>query len=181
MLRRLREMLHTLLMLDDTPHRIALGMAIGLFIAWTPTVGIQMLLSIPITWLARANRIAGLIGVYLSNPFTFLPMYWIDYRLGAIVLKDPLTFAEFQTIVAGDGTSGWLDVFAKVGVELAVPMFVGGIILGAITSVLGYAGTHWLVSRFHRDGNRESLPITSAPGRSDAPPPLIVSPKEQAG
>jgi uncharacterized protein (DUF2062 family) len=121
-----------------------------------------MLLSMPITWLARANRIAGLIGVYLSNPFTFLPMYFIDYRLGAIVLKNPLTFAEFQTIVAGDGTTGWLDVFTKVGVELAVPMFVGGIILGTATGVLGYFGTRWLVSRFHRDGSK-TLIAMSAP------------------
>ena len=29
---------------DDTPHRLALGIALGVFVAWTPTVGLQMVL-----------------------------------------------------------------------------------------------------------------------------------------
>jgi hypothetical protein len=80
MAQRLRAICGKLLMLDDTPHRIALGMAIGVFISWTPTVGFQMLAAVPLAYLLRANRVAGVIGVYLSNPFTLVPMYWLDYH-----------------------------------------------------------------------------------------------------
>ena len=45
--------IYRVLHVDDTPHRIALGVAAGIFIAWTPTIGFQMLLTIllAIAWL----------------------------------------------------------------------------------------------------------------------------------
>ncbi|MCL4201579.1 MAG: DUF2062 domain-containing protein [Pirellulaceae bacterium] len=131
--------------LDDTPHRIALGMAIGVFIAWTPTVGVQMLAVIPIACLLGANRIAGLIGVYLSNPLTFLPMYWLDYRFGAALLGNPLTFDEFRGILAREGWAECWWGLVGIGLEMAVPMWLGGIILGTISGLIGYAATFWLV------------------------------------
>ena len=39
-----RRLIRRLLSLDDTPHAIALGTAIGMFIGLTPTVGIQMII-----------------------------------------------------------------------------------------------------------------------------------------
>jgi uncharacterized protein len=144
---RLKAILGKLLMLDDTSHRIALGIAIGVFVAWTPTVGIQMLAVIPIACLLNANRVASLIGVYLSNPLTFLPMYWLDYRLGALLLGNPLTFGEFREILTRYGWAEWWWGLVGVGIELAAPMWLGGLILGALSGGLGYAVTRWLVHR----------------------------------
>jgi len=41
-----RFLVHNVLHVDDTPHRIALGVAIAIFVTWTPTIGFQMLLTI---------------------------------------------------------------------------------------------------------------------------------------
>ena len=60
MFRKLASMFRAIVMLDDTPHSIALGTAIGLFIAWTPTVGIHMILVVALALLFRANKVAGL-------------------------------------------------------------------------------------------------------------------------
>ena len=69
-----RQWLRALLMLDDTPHHIALGTALGVFIAFTPTVGIQMILVLLLAMLVRPffrfNNVAGLIAVYITNPVT---------------------------------------------------------------------------------------------------------------
>ena len=67
-------MFRSILMLEDTPHSIALGTAIGLFIAWTPTVGIHMILVVSLALFLRANKVAGLIAVYISNPLTLAPI-----------------------------------------------------------------------------------------------------------
>lgn len=134
-------------MLDDTPHRISLGMAIGIFIAWTPTVGFQMMIAVPLAYLLRANRMASLIGVYLSNPITFLPMYWLDYHLGAMLLGNPLTFNEFREILTHDDWGQWWWGLLSVGVELTAAIWLGGLILGACFGVLAYIGTNWLVRR----------------------------------
>ena len=51
-----RFFIYRVLHVDDTPHRIALGVAVGIFVAWTPTVGLHMILtvllmvSIPAHW-----------------------------------------------------------------------------------------------------------------------------------
>ena len=147
MANRFRSICGKLLMLDDTPHRIALGMAIGIFIAWTPTVGFQMMLAVPLAYILRANRVASLIGVYLSNPITFLPMYWLDYHLGAMLLGNPLTFDEFREILMSDDWGQWWWGLLNVGIELAAAIWLGGLILGACFGVLGYIGIHWFVRR----------------------------------
>jgi uncharacterized protein len=134
-------------MLDDTPHRIALGMAIGIFIAWTPTVGVQMMLAIPLAYLLRANRLASVIGVHLSNPITLLPVYWLDYYLGAMLLGNPLTFEEFREILMSDDWARCWRGLLSVGIELAGAIWLGGLILGACFGGLGYLGTHWFVRR----------------------------------
>jgi len=145
MAQRFRAICGKLLMLDDTPHRIALGMAIGVFVAWTPTIGFQMLLAVPLAWLLGANRMASFIGVYLSNPFTFLPMYWLDYLLGAMLLGNPLTYGEFHEILMrSDWTEWWMGLLG-IGLEVAAAIWLGGLILGALFGVLGYVFTLWLV------------------------------------
>jgi uncharacterized protein len=145
MAQRLRAICGKLLMLDDTPHRIALGMAIGVFISWTPTVGFQMLAVVPLAYLLRANRVAGVIGVYLSNPFTLVPMYWLDYHLGAMLLHTPVSFDEFREISMH---SDWVQRcwgLLGVGMEVLAAIWLGGLILGALTGVLAYIGTLWLL------------------------------------
>src|SRR5437867_5606952 len=96
MIRKLKGMFRAILMLDDTPHSIALGTAIGLFIAWTPTVGIHMILVVALALLLRANKVAGLIAVYISNPITLVPMYWIEYKLGAVVVDKHITYEDVR-------------------------------------------------------------------------------------
>ena len=42
--RRIRKfVLFRILHADDTPHNLAMAVSVGLFIGWTPTVGLQMI------------------------------------------------------------------------------------------------------------------------------------------
>ena len=150
MFKKLSKLVQTILSLQDTEHSIALGTAIGLFVAWTPTVGIHMILVVGLTLLLRANKAAGLIAVYLSNPLTILPMYWIDYRLGALVLHQELTYEELRTILHYHGWVGFKAAFWKICVDLAGPMWLGGLVLALVHAIPGYYLTRWAVVRFRR-------------------------------
>ncbi len=57
-LRMRRFVMHNVLHADDTPHSIALGTAIAVFIAILPLVGIQMFLSV---------AVAALFGFSITN------------------------------------------------------------------------------------------------------------------
>ena len=76
---------------------LVLRCALGLFVSLTPTVGFQMVLVVVIGTLIRANRIVAVILCWISNPVTFLPMYYGYYYLGAKILDlDLWTFGNFS-------------------------------------------------------------------------------------
>ena len=70
-----RFFIYRVLGLNDTPHRIALGLAIGIFVTWTPTIGFQMVLTVVLSTLFRANKFVGVPFVWISNPLTVVAIY----------------------------------------------------------------------------------------------------------
>lgn len=146
-----RRMIRQLLMLNDTPHSVALGTAIGMFIGLTPTVGIQMLLVGALAILARPffrfNISAGMITVYISNPLTMLPLYALFYSTGTMLLAtgshDPIDF-QAGFIEHLDETGRLLRfVFIDVG----WPMIVGSLLVASVGAGLTYPSLKWLLTR----------------------------------
>ena len=74
--------------LDDTPHAIAFGLAVGMFFGFTPLFGLKTLLSIVVAWLFKSNKIAAAIGVTLHDlvlPAMPAILLW-EYKMGMWVL-----------------------------------------------------------------------------------------------
>src|SRR5687768_15554290 len=71
-------------LLEDTPRRIALGSAIGIFFASQPFVGSQMAAAALTSRLTRASVLASLPWTWLTNPLTVAPFYYASYRLGCV-------------------------------------------------------------------------------------------------
>ena len=99
--------------INDTPHAIAMGVTLGVFVAFTPTVGIQMLTVVIIGTVIKANRIIGALLCWISNPITFIPMYYGYYWLGGKLLSIELwTFGNFSDrmnwVVAAKERLGYL-------------------------------------------------------------------------
>ena len=171
MWRKLIDIFRAILMLDDTPHSIALGTAIGLFIAWTPTVGIHMILVVAFTFALRANRLAALIAVYVSNPVTIIPMYWLEYKLGAFSLDQQLTYNDFVENLGDHSWAGLWHAFRWLCVDLAGPMWLGGLALGLANAVPGFFATRWAVVRFRRTWRDRGHSATSTPVATSATSP----------
>ena len=133
---------HRLVTLEDTPRSIALGAAIGVFIGMTPTYGVQMFIVFIVNSLLRVNRVAGLITIYITNPLTLVPIYWLCYKFGAHMLwQDSLDQVRFQTTLSGVAELPFLEAlreFVGLGWDILGPMFVGGLMLGAVGGALTY-------------------------------------------
>jgi len=144
--------LKRLLQLDDDPHSVARGIAIGLVIAFTPTVGIQMFLVVVIHTLCRANRLAGIAMVWISNPVTLVPIYWADYQVGRWVLRSPSIAYDRFTRLFELHAHGFvarflefLDHLRPVFGDVAIPMFLGGFLVGVALAIPAYPLTLRLV------------------------------------
>lgn len=76
-------------MLRGSPEAIGLGIAIGIFVGFSPLMGFQMLIAIFLATFMYANRPAAMAAVWITNPLTFLPIYIFTYRVGKCLLPGP--------------------------------------------------------------------------------------------
>jgi len=157
-----RFVIYRILHADDTPHRLSLGIALGLFVAWTPTIGLQMLLVILLGSLFKANRRVGLPLVWISNPLTFVPIYYPNYLLGRFFLGQYLNrpelgyeqisnmlknFRSFSYIIThlfeAEFWRETISLLMKLGVELWVGSLLVAFILGGISYIVSYRIIVW--------------------------------------
>jgi uncharacterized protein (DUF2062 family) len=61
--------------MNDTPHAISLGVAIGVFLGIFPTPFIGMILAYFFAWLLSANKASAVLGTFIMNPIT-TPVFW---------------------------------------------------------------------------------------------------------
>lgn len=145
-----RAFLRSIVALDDTPHHIALGTAVGVFVGLTPTSGMQMLLVLAISGLVRFNRAAGVLATYISNPLTGIPLAYLNYRVGILFCESTLTAKEFVTLVTSDWWHNWRMIIGVLFSELGLPYLVGSLVVATISALLTYPGVIWLVRAFHK-------------------------------
>ena len=120
---------------DDPPHRLALGIAIGFFVTFTPLIGFQMVVSVFLAWMLRANKLVGVPIVWISNPLTVIPIYYPCYWLGCKLLGMPAVFDEWKNIGEHwtELSFWWQNLMDFVG-----PLWLGCIIVATVTGVLTY-------------------------------------------
>jgi len=140
---RFKRVIVKLLRLNNTPPEIALGTAIGVFIAILPLYGLHTVMVILAAVLVRrANKIAILVGTNISLPPTVPFITWAGYEIGRLIIKGnypPLTWSYFKDIT-----------FQKI-INDYPPLFVGSFILGIICAVIFYFLTFFIVKRLkHR-------------------------------
>lgn len=143
----LRQVWHSIISLHGSPHDIALGTAIGLIVAFSPTMGIQMVLAAVVATIFRASRAAAIVPVWITNPVTAVPVYGFCYWLGAFFWEGPPVAEVLQTL--RKVTSGFTEYrfyhivevfkeFLMLGVEIVIPMAIGGLIVGLLSALLAY-------------------------------------------
>ena len=149
-----RALLRGILMLEDTPHSIALGTSIGMAIGLTPTVGIQMILVMCTAWLTRKlfhfNRVAALITVYISNPITVVPIYYFLYWIGHLLVGGDVQREQFTQLLEYDGFQGWWDAITGLFVDIGAPLILGTCIVAPIGGLLTYPLMRRMLNSFHR-------------------------------
>ena len=162
-----RRLLRKILMLDDTAHSIALGTAIGMFIGMTPTVGIQMILVLCLAVVTRPlfhfSKIAALLTVYISNPFTVLPIYWFNYSIGTYFVEATVTYEDFARTLEYEGFAQWWDTVVSLFVRVGAPLFLGSLAVATVTSLPTYPLILWFVRKVREEGDESSEPETEIP------------------
>ena len=73
---------------DGSPFFNAKGLAIGVFSGCFPFFGFQTLIGLFFAKIAKGNIFLAVIGTWVSNPFTYVPLYYFNYKVGSILLNN---------------------------------------------------------------------------------------------
>ena len=68
---------------NGNPFFNAKGLAIGVFSGCFPFFGFQTLLGIFFAKLVKGNIFLAAVGTWISNPFTYIPLYYFNYKVGS--------------------------------------------------------------------------------------------------
>ena len=144
---RLRPVLRWITRLRSSPKAIAGGLGLGTFIAFTPTVGIQLILAVIIATFFNLNRPAAMIPVWITNPLTVAPIYTFNYWLGSTLCNGP-PLSEVSGLFIDIGrTMAHLEFWEikeqflsilHMGKDILLPLLAGSTIVGVITGLIVY-------------------------------------------
>lgn len=145
-----RHLYDRLIRIRGTPHEIGMGMALGLYIGMTPLMGAHMVIAVFFAMMLKWNKLAAAIGVWVTNPITALPIYGINYMMGAKVtgVTRPLRLGgelHFSLLI---------DILMKAP-EIFWTLLVGGMITGIPLAVAGYYFTYGAVNRYQEEIKRQ--------------------------
>jgi uncharacterized protein len=126
--------------LDVDEYTLARGVAVGLFVGLTPTLGVQTPLMLGGAILFRANFPAAFVASCVNNPFTVAFLYVGFHELGERVMaRLPFRFDDLF-----GGLPHRMEDLAEDGTALAI----GSLCIAAPAALIGYFLFLYLWRRF---------------------------------
>ncbi len=129
---RFRSTLAQVLRVQDTPHRIALSFAVGLFIGMSFLLGFHTVLALVVAWALKLNRVVILSGVFITNPWSIIPIYTFCTWIGTIIMGTDHVIPEINwdhlTVVG---------LFSELS-HLVLPFVVGTTAVGFLAAAASY-------------------------------------------
>ncbi|MEE4659706.1 MAG: DUF2062 domain-containing protein [Halieaceae bacterium] len=119
-------LLHSTGSLHGSPEAIARGVAVGLLIGLTPTVGIQTVLMITLCVLVAGNFPAAFAVSWVSNPLTLAPMVWAFHELGEAILSPWATLLARVDLGYLRGAGDDILCTAAGSLAVAIPAAIAG-------------------------------------------------------
>lgn len=123
-------------------HSSAWGVACGLFWAWI-AVPLQTVGAVATAIIGRGNVPLAMAFTWISNPITWIPCFWLGYKLGIWITGAP-GISGFDARIREIMSAGMIDGL-KLTTRLITedtariwPMFLGGALLGLVSAAIGY-------------------------------------------
>jgi uncharacterized protein len=142
-----RRWLGQLLHVDDTPERTAAAFALGVFIGFSPFLGLHTIFGIVFAFLLNLNRVAVLLGVYTNLPWFLAPYYAIATTMGAMItghrippgFRSQITALFELSLFHGEFWHRLITILQPLLIPYAVGSTLGALILACVSYPLALA------------------------------------------
>jgi uncharacterized protein len=140
-----RDRLREIVKLDDPPHKLALAVAIGVFIAFSPWLGLHILSCILFAWIFRVSKFVVLTAMLVNNPWTMVPIYAFNLWLGVHLTGGEIAIPEIAW-----SKIGFRELFTILKPFLW-PFIIGSLAIGAAAAFISYWLFLWALRRYRRE------------------------------
>ena len=157
---------HRVRRLPDKPERIARGIWVGVFTAFTPFYGLHFLIAAILAKVMNANMLSALTGTFFGNPLTYLPIGVVSLKVGHFILGSrphgdvEASLIEKFTSAAHDLWRNFFALFTDADAhwenlsrffdEVFLPYLVGGILPGIVAGLACYYLSLPVVSAYQK-------------------------------
>ncbi|MBS1816665.1 MAG: DUF2062 domain-containing protein [Acidobacteria bacterium] len=137
-----RRWLEALLHVHDTPERTAAAYALGVFLGFSPFLGLHTVVAIALAFILNFNRVAVLLGVYSNLPWILVPYYAFTTMAGAAILRTetPTDLRERLTAIFALSVRNaefWHELVRLIR-PLFWPYMLGSLIGATVLSFVAY-------------------------------------------
>jgi len=133
--------------LSASPHSIAAGFAIGVAVAWTPFLGVHIILALAVGFILRVSLVAAALGTAFANPLT-LPFIWAStWEIGRLLLRRDETAATNNLDL---GSLIHHVSFRELWRPVLEPMIVGSALPALLSAFIAYFGVFFLLRAMRR-------------------------------
>jgi uncharacterized protein (DUF2062 family) len=140
---RLKGWLEQLLHTHDTPRRTAAAYALGVFLGFSPMLGLHTVLGLAAAFLLNLNRLAVILGIYSNLPWLVPAYYTIATLAGAAILRVDVPPGLLKELTEALRDGSWAEFRRLAG---AFSPLAWAFVLGSTTGAVILAGVGYLVS-----------------------------------
>jgi len=134
--------------LPEKPTAIARGFAIGIFSGCFPFFGLQMLIALLLAIICRANKVTAMMGTWISNPFTYVPIFLFNFQVGRFLLSAFFQI-NFEYLIDFNPES-WENL-TDYGMEFTLTLLTGSFFIGGILAILSYYIILTIIKKKHKN------------------------------
>ena len=118
---------------DGNPYFNAKGISVGVFSGCFPFFGFQTLMGLSLARLIKGNLVLAAIGTFISNPFTYIPLYIFNFKVGSFFLRNkPEYIINKELLVKDVWNQGWFFTSRLILGSFCVGIFFG-LLIGFFT------------------------------------------------
>jgi hypothetical protein len=148
MRRYIQDRIRSLFQLNEPPHRLALAFAVGVFVAFSPTIGLHTVSCLVLGWMFRLNKVVIFTAAFINNPWTMVPLYgfciWFGIKItGADAAVPAIAWKELNF------SNSYLVLKPYLWSYVA-----GTMIIGAVAAFISYFLFRWVVVRYRKMENK---------------------------
>jgi len=128
----IRDKLSAIFSIKDSPEKIAISFAVGVFVGMSPILGLHTVLGLIFAWIFKLNKFVTIVGVYITNPWTIIPIYTFATWFGAKLMGIEKIMPSIDWGSISIGT-----IFNELS-HILLPFVIGSTILGFLSSIASY-------------------------------------------